>query len=274
MIEDRLPVGGLGAQAAFIDVGYPCSEDHLDTKPLEIALGASRELLWERRQHSVGVVEQDDSRGSGVDRPEVFAYALGDLGKGARHLDARWPGADDREGQRRALGRFVLLEFRLLEGQQKARADVGRLVDGLEAGGELLPFVVAEVVGLEPGGDDQIVERVGFVVELDRLCLEVDALDLVHEHAAVLLAADDAPNRRGDRSWVQRGGGYLVKQGLKEMVVVLVDHHHVGLRLPKGSGRGDAREPAADDDHAWFVRVHDSLLAPPAPSGKRGMIPP
>ena len=56
--------------------------------------------------------------------------------------------------QARALRR-VGLALGALEGQQQAAADLGGVLDRLQAGSELLPLVVAEIVVRGAGGDDQ-----------------------------------------------------------------------------------------------------------------------
>ena len=96
-------------------------------------------------------------RASRVDPAEVARQRMpGELGDGSRHLDAGWTAAHDREGEqprRSSIGR----DFRLLERKEDAPADLGRLVDLLEAGRERLPFVAAEIGMARPCGDHQIV---------------------------------------------------------------------------------------------------------------------
>ena len=71
-------------------------------------------------------------RGSMV-RKSAGERALGELGDGAGHLDAGRAAADDDEGQQaRALG-GVGLGLGALEGEQDAAAQLGRVVDRLQA---------------------------------------------------------------------------------------------------------------------------------------------
>ena len=111
----------------------------------------------ERRQQARRRLDQNDARAARIDRAEIRRErAVGKLRDGAGHLDAGRAAADDDEIQQpRALGR-IGLGLGLLEGEQDAAADVGRVVDGLQAGRERRPVVVAEIGVLRAGRENQV----------------------------------------------------------------------------------------------------------------------
>ena len=243
-------------------------------RPSRSRCARSERSGWERRENSVREVEDDDAGRSGVDGAKVAPDRVCNLCEGAGHLNSGRPRANDGEGQRSTLGGLVLFEFGLLERQEKPSANIGRLVDGLESWGVLLPIIVPEVVGLEASGEHEVVVGVGLFAKHHVLVPEIDAIDLVHEHSAVLLPAHHAANRSGDRPRMERCGGDLVEEGLKEMVIVLVDHHDVRIRPSQCASGRHTGKPASNDDDTWFRGVHGRVLAPPAPSRKRGMLRP
>ena len=143
--------------AGGIERGHGRAEPHLDAELFERCPRGLRERRIERREQARRRLDQDDARRARIDRAEILGErAVGQLGDRARHLDAGRAAADDDEVQQpRALGR-VGLGLGLLEGEQDAAADVGRVVDGLQAGRERRPVVVAEIGVLRAGREDQL----------------------------------------------------------------------------------------------------------------------
>src|SRR5262249_53899114 len=58
-------------------------------------------------------------------------------------------------------------------------------------------------------------------------------------------------NRRRNCVRRQRGGGNLVKQRLKQVVVVPIDQSDINRDPSEGASRRQSAEATADDDHAW-----------------------
>ena len=203
-----------------------------------------------RRQHPIGRLDQQDARVARVDDAEVVLQGVvGDLAQRPGELDAGRPGADDDEGQPGlALGR-IGLALGGLEGEQDAAADLGRVLDGLQARREGLPFVVAEVVMGRAGGDDQLVVRHLAVTEPHAAPLDVDRLDLAEQHPGVLLPGHHRAQRRGDLARRQAAGGHLVEQRLEEVEVAAVDQRDRDRRALERARRVEPAEAAADDHH-------------------------
>lgn len=59
--------------------------------------------------------------------------------------------------------------------------------------------------------------------------------------------------------WRQRGGCHLVQQRLKEVMVVTIDQRDAHRLFLQRLRRGQAAEPAADDDDMWRRRHRVSL---------------
>ena len=75
------------------------------------------------------------------------------------HLDPGRPAADHTNVMPGRAAVRVGFAFRPLERGQHAAADLGRVLDRLEPGGEARPLVVPEVGVVRAGGDDERVER-------------------------------------------------------------------------------------------------------------------
>ncbi len=104
--------------------------------------------------------EEANASAARIDGAEIVGEGVpADLGEGSGEFDSGGSGADDHEVQRIAgfTGRGAA--FREFEGEQNSAADFERVLDGLEAGRESLPFVVAEVGVAGAGGDDEVVVR-------------------------------------------------------------------------------------------------------------------
>ena len=142
--------------ARVVERGHSRAEPHLHAKLFERGSGGLRERRIERREQARRRLHQDDARGARVDRAEVLGKrAVCQLGDRAGHLDAGRAAADDHEIQQpRALGR-VGLGLGLLEGEQDAAADVGRVVDGLQPRALSGPFAVTEIGVLRAGRENQ-----------------------------------------------------------------------------------------------------------------------
>ncbi len=137
-----------------------------------------------------------------------------------------------------------------LEGEEHPSADLQGIREALEAGGELLPFVVAEIGVGGACGDDEEVERHLAIGQDDNVAGWVDGLGVGEEHLGVGLAAENAADRAGDVGGVQGRGGDLVKQGLEQVMILAVDDRHLDLGPPQRLRGRQAGESAAQDHDA------------------------
>jgi hypothetical protein len=201
----------------------------------------------------------------------------GELDRRAGQLDAGRAGADHDEGEQAAPLGLVGGDLGALEGEQQAAADLGRVLDRLEAGRDGRPFVVAEVGVRGARGEHQRVirddEPLGVGAHQPRR--GVDLRDLGQHDGDVALAAEDRPRRPGDVARRERGGGDLVEQRLEQVVVVAVQQRDLGRGPGQRPRRLQPAEAGAEDHHAQRLRFrrrlrHPQSLLGPAPRGQRG----
>src|ERR1700680_1640113 len=97
---------------------------------------------------------------------------------------------------------------------------------------------------------DQIVVRDLAVDELHDLVTDVDAGRLSEEYVCIRLSGHDRPNRIRDVARIQRRGGYLIEQRLKEVIVAPIDDRDPRRRALEGLCRVQPAEATAEDDDA------------------------
>ena len=83
---------------------------------------------------------------------------------------------------------------------------------------------------------------------------EIDALNLSQQHAEVLLFRLKLTDRRRYLGGRQNGGGDLVQERLKDMVITPVDQRDLDIGSLERPCCRDAGETAADDQDAFLVR--------------------
>ncbi len=97
----------------------------------------------------------------------------------------------------------------------------------------------------------QVIVRVSIFLGFDQAGVQVDFFDLVQQEAHALVMKD-AAHRVGDILRFKLGGGDLVKQGRKSMVVVSVEHDNISRGARQPARRPKASETGADNDHTRF----------------------
>ena len=116
---------------------------------------------------------------------------------------------------------------------------------------------MAEVRVCRTGGKDEVVVGKVAFLDLHRAVGDVGAVDLAEHDLEVLLAAKNGADGGADLGGRQRGGGDLIEQGLKDVVVAAVDEGHVDRGFGQCFGGRQPGEAAADDDDLGeSVRVH------------------
>ena len=245
-----LDVGDMGARA----VG--------DAKRGELLAGLLLKVGGVGAEDVGRALEDEDLGHGGVDVAKIFGHVeLGDVADCAGQLDAGGAAADDDEvegGMAAGLLHLALGEF---EGEEDAAADLGGVLDGLEAGGELGPVVFAEVGVGGTGGDDEVVVlEHGAGLELDVVLGKVEADGLVHEDFDVLMVAQDGADGLRDVGGREDGKRDLVEQGLEDVVVLAVDQGDVDGELCEVDGGVDAGKAAAEDYNAFAYRARYNRL--------------
>src|SRR6185437_10683645 len=161
----------------------------------------------------------------------------GQLGDLPGYLHSGRSGADHDEGQPPPLHLGIRFELGQFEGAEDPAAQLERVVDALEAGGELGELVVAEVGLGRAGRHDQAVvldvEQVAAAGcasgELARARVDVD--DLTEQHPGVVLPGQDLPGRGCHLALGENAGGDLVEQRLEEVMRGRGDYGDLHVRV-------------------------------------------
>ena len=152
----------------------------------------------ERRQQPGRRLDQDDAGAAWVYGAEIGCErALRELGNGTGHLHPGRSAADHDEVEKATPLVRIPHRFGTFEGQQNPAAQVGRVVDRLQAGGKGRP-VVAEIGMLGAGRHDEKIERNAASLGDDLPAHRIDTGDLRQDDARVALAAKNPAYGRGD----------------------------------------------------------------------------
>jgi hypothetical protein len=107
-----------------------------------------------------------------------------------------------------------------LEGNEDAPADLGRVIDCLEAGRIPSPVVVAEVREAGAAGYDQaVVADPAAIGQDDLTCCRIDVDRLTQDNMRVAVAAQDRAQRLGYLAGCERTRCHLIEQRLKQVEV-------------------------------------------------------
>ncbi|AKV04650.1 hypothetical protein AKJ09_11313 [Labilithrix luteola] len=195
VVRDDFEVGAVGP-----DVHDARIRADLDPELAELVDGAARQIFGEARQEARSSFDQDDARGSRVDRAEILAQdEARELGDRSGELHARRPAADDHEGQQLATLALVVGALGTLEGDEHPASNFDRVFDALQARRKALPIVVTEVRGLRANREHEPVVREDAAAPgIDGLALQVDVANFAQHHANVVLLGEDRANRGGD----------------------------------------------------------------------------
>ena len=139
--------------------------------------------------------------------------------------------------------RRVGLPLGRLEREQHPPPNLRRVFHGFQAGRGGLPFVVAEVEVARAGRHDQrVVGQPGAVGEKHAACrgIHVDHFGQVNLH--IVLAPEDAAQRRGDLAGRKAAGRDLVEERLKQMEVAPIYQRDLHRRVLQRLGGLDAAE--------------------------------
>ena len=92
-------------------------------------------------------------------------------------------------------------------------------------------------------------------VGIDHHLIGTDRLYLRHAEEEILAVIEHLAQRGRDRIRFQPGGGHLVEQGLKRVVVVPVDHHHLHVLEVEVFKQLNAAKPPTDHHQAGLSGI-------------------
>jgi len=159
---------------------------HLDTQGLELVGGAGAELGCKMSQKTARAFNNHHACLAGVNAAEVLLENVaGQFGKSAGELDPRGSAAHNHDGHQAVALRSLRQSLCFFKGDENLAANADGVVEGFEAGSELLPFGVAEVAGHAAKGEDEIIVFERGTGEGDNLVCEIKVSDLLHQDTDV-----------------------------------------------------------------------------------------
>jgi hypothetical protein len=196
-------------------------------------------------------IQKNDAGFGGIDVAKIMAKSLAsNFREGAGKFEASGASADDDKGEPGAGFGFRAGTFRTFESVEEFVANGGGFLNGLEAGSEGAPGVVAVVGSLRTGGDDEGVVGENAAVAKDNfpgIGIEVDGF--AEKDFCVFLAAEDRAKRRSDLTGRERAGGHLIEKRLEEMEVALVDEGDGSVGVLEGLRGDKSAKTAAENEN-------------------------
>ena len=154
-------------------------------------------ILGVSGEYARSAIKKNDAGFAGIDVAKIIAKCFAsNFREGAGKFEASGTGTDDDKRQPGAGLGFGTGAFRTFEGVEKFVANGGGFLNGLEAGSEGAPGVVAVVGSLRASGDDEGIVRINAAVAKDyffRIGIEIDGL--AEKNFGVFLTAEDRAER-------------------------------------------------------------------------------
>jgi len=129
--------------------------------------------------------------------------------------------------RRRSLGSF---EISVASNAKHVLANRERVGQRLDAGREGLPFVMTEIGVSGTRRDHQEVVRRALLADQHQPLRRIDPRHRLHEHGGIGLPAENRTDWSRDRVGRQSGGGHLIEQWLKQVIVVSIDQRDMNGR--------------------------------------------
>ncbi len=168
---------------------------HMHTQPFQLARRTERKILRQVRQDARPALHQNDIRLGWINMAEVVPQNMArQFGKGPRQLHPGGPATNDDDRHQPDVLRIGLRVFRLFKRQQHPAANAHGITQRLEAGRELLPFRVAEIIGPTAQRHHQVIvcQRLGTQNHL-AFC-QVHIRHFIQENRHLFAFGEDGPD--------------------------------------------------------------------------------
>ncbi len=143
--------------------------------------------------------------------------------------------------------------------EQNITANAERVVERFEAGRKLFPFGMAEIAGLAAEREHKVVVVERRFFEENFFLRQIKTGDGFHQNGDVRTVGENGTNRLGDVRRGKSGGGDLIKQRLKEVMVRAVNERDARIRRLKSPAEGQSAKTRAQHDDMFFVRHVNNL---------------
>ena len=167
-----------------------------------------------------------------------------------RNLHTRGSTAHDSDVHQGLFAVGIVLGLGPLQVLEDGVAQPHRLGDGLHRHSLFLNVFVAKEIGSGTGRQHQMIVVYSAKRGLYGLFLGVDRLHLAHAKEIMFHTLKDTPEGKGDVARLKACRSHLIDEGRKLVVVVLVDQHHLKLRLAQPLCQLQASQAAAYDNHS------------------------
>lgn len=223
-------------------------------KFLKLPKRAFGELWIKGRKDSRSGLYQDDTRRRWIDVAKVAPKCEAcEFGYGPGHFDSGRARPDDHKGQRLPALFIVASLFSNFESQEHAAPDLESVFNAFETGRLIFPLIVTEVMVTCPGRHNQVVIFESQVLRDDFTALRIDLFNLVENDSDIALIAKNTADRLRDIRWRQFGSGYLVKKGLKKVVIAPVNKNDLDGSIGEGLRGAKSRKSSSNDYNDWQV---------------------
>ena len=147
------------------------------------------------------------------------------------------------------------LQFSQLKGEQNSTANLDGIFDGLQPGSKTLPFRVAEIRMARARSHDQVVVGNFPVLPFCHPTVELEILHLPQQDLDIFAATGDPADGGGDFGRRQAGGGNLIQQRLKCVIVGAVDQGDAKPMPRELERRLQAPKSGSHDQHSGRVVI-------------------
>ena len=192
-----------------------------------------------------------------------------EFGKCPGQFNARWATAHDHDGHQGPLVFQRHRRFRVFKCEQNSAANQNRIGKRFQARRKTFPFVMAEITRATAERQHEIVIIQFALGQYNLLRIEFNIRHFVEQHGEVGPVTKNRTNGLGDVRRGKAGGGDLVKQWLKEVMIGAVNERYSRVRVLKSLAKFQATKPAAQHhDMGMFICRHSPMFRG---NGKKSM---
>jgi hypothetical protein len=182
----------------------------------------------------------------------------GNLRNRPRHFHPCRAGAHHHKSHRRLAHGGIGRLFRHLKSRQHPAANLQRIIEALQARRHLLPLLMPEIRVPRARRHNQVIVRNLPVCRHNPFRRHINPSGLSQHHLGIRLLAQNPPQRLGN---IRRGQGrrrHLVKQRLKEMMILPVEQRDPHPGLPQSLRRRQPAKAPANNDHMGQIPLMNS----------------
>lgn len=156
----------------------------------------------------------------------------------------RWSAAHHCDGHQAFFFSRIEAVLRLFERQQNPTTDVQGVIERLETLSVPLPLRMAEVTGDASKRQHEVIVTENAVLKSHLAALQVKAGNVAEQNGDVAFVSQNGADGLGDFGRRQACSGDLIKQRLKEMMILPVHQRHLGIGTRESLTKGQPAKAA------------------------------